>query len=104
MALGNTAPMIPRSSTTASFTQRRKLADVLVSSDALIGEVLTGMQQSPAVQMLGVEILGLSILSIKPTPEMSKAFQAAAREELLRKADEAIYARRNNAVELERII
>ena len=47
-------------------------------------------------------MLGLSILSIKATPEMAKAFQAGAREKMLQKADEAIYARRNTAVELER--
>jgi hypothetical protein len=35
---------------------------------------------------------------------MSKALQAEAREEMLRKADEAIYARRNSAVEQERRI
>jgi hypothetical protein len=35
---------------------------------------------------------------------MSKALQAEAREDMLRKADEAIYARRNAAVELERTI
>jgi regulator of protease activity HflC (stomatin/prohibitin superfamily) len=87
-----------------SFTQRTKLRELLVSSDALIAETLSGLQQSKAVLMLGVEVLGLSILSIKATPEMSKAFQAEAREELLRKADEAIYARRNAAVELERTI
>ena len=33
---------------------------------------------------------------------MAKAFQADARERLLQRADEAIYARRNTAVELER--
>jgi hypothetical protein len=54
--------------------------------------------------MLGLEILGLSIQSIKPTPEMAKALQADAREELMKKADEAIFARRNAAVALERSI
>src|SRR5687767_13191515 len=54
--------------------------------------------------MLGVEVLGLAILAIKPVPEMAKAFQAPAREDLLREADEAIYARRNSAVQLERTI
>lgn len=87
-----------------SFTQRHPLSDLLVRSDQLIAEVTSGLQQSPAVSMLGTEILGLSILSIKAAPEMAKAFQAAAREELLRKADEAVYARRNAAVELERTI
>jgi hypothetical protein len=37
-------------------------------------------------------------------PEMAKALQADAREKLLQKADEAIYARRNTAIELERQI
>jgi hypothetical protein len=35
---------------------------------------------------------------------MAKAMQAEAREGLLRQADEAVYARRNNAVQLERTI
>jgi hypothetical protein len=87
-----------------SFTQRHTLSELLVKSDQLIAEITAGLQQSAAVAMLGVEILGLSILSIKAMPEMAKAYQAAAREELLRKADEAIYARRNAAVELERTI
>jgi hypothetical protein len=64
----------------------------------------SGLKSSDAVAMLGVEVLGLSILSIRATPEMSKALQADARERLLQKADEAIYARRNTAVELERRI
>ena len=87
-----------------SYTQRARLQELLVSSDALVGEVLAGLKSSEAVAMLGVEILGLSILGIKAMPEMSKALQAGAREELLRKADEAMYARRNAAVELERMI
>jgi hypothetical protein len=87
-----------------SFTQRHNLAELLVSSAALIEETLAGLIGSSAVAMLGVEILGLSILSIKATPEMSKALQAQAREAMLRRADEAVYARRNAAVEQERTI
>lgn len=86
------------------FTQKRPLRDLLVSSDELVATILAGVKQSPAVTRLGVEILELSILSIKATPEMSKALQADAREKLLQAADEAIYARRNTAVELERQI
>lgn len=87
-----------------SFTQRHALKDLLVSSDALVTEVLAGLKTSQSAALLGVEVLSLSILSIKATPEMSKALQAGAREQLLRQADEAIYARRNSAVELERTI
>lgn len=86
------------------FTQKHQLRELLVSSDLLVDHVLEGLQTSEAVTMLGVEILGLSILSIKATPEMVKALQAEAREKLLQEADEAIYSRRNTAVELERQI
>jgi len=87
-----------------SFTQQLPLREVLVSSDAMIEQVLAGLRQSEAVSMLGVEVLGLSVLSIKAMPEMSKALQAEAREQMLRKADEAVYARRNAAVLQERTI
>jgi len=87
-----------------AFTQRHRLRELLVNSDALIEHVLTGLKESMAVEMLGVEILGLTVLSIKATPEMAKALQAEAREKLLQDADEAVYARRNTAVELERRI
>ena len=56
------------------------------------------------IAALGLEVLGLSILAIKPTPETARALEAEAREELLRRADEAIYSRRNAAVEQERAI
>jgi regulator of protease activity HflC (stomatin/prohibitin superfamily) len=85
-----------------AFTQRHALKDLLVQADTLVAEVLEGLKKSETVEMLGLEILGLSVQSIKPTPEMAKALQADAREELLRKADEAIFARRNAAVALER--
>ena len=86
------------------YTQRLELSQLLVNSDALVEHMLTGLKGAEAVATLGVEVLGLSILSIKATPEMSKALQADARERLLQKADEAIYSRRNTAVELERRI
>lgn len=86
------------------YTQQRALRDVISTSDELTRTLLDGLQASPAVAMLGVEILGLTVLAIKSTPEMTKALQAEAREDLLRQADEAVYARRNNAVLLERTI
>ena len=87
-----------------SYTQRLPLREVLISSDAMIEEILSGLRRAEAVSMLGIDILGLSVLSIKAMPEMSKALQAEAREQLLRKADEAVYARRNAAVLQERTI
>jgi len=89
---------------TRTFTQRAPLRQVLTSSYAIVPEVLAGLRASDAVAMLGVEILGFGILSIKPTPEMARALEAEAREALQGRADEAIYARRNAAVEQERRI
>lgn len=87
-----------------AFTLRKTLRELLTSSDELVEQVFAQLAESPAVAMLGVEVINLSVLSIKATPEMAKALQAEAREKLLLEADEAIYARRNTAVELERQI
>ncbi len=89
---------------TRSFTQHRTLGELLASSDELVKYVSSGLQGSDAVKQLGLSVLSFSVLSIKGTPEMTKALQAEAREQLLRKADEAIFERRNQAVDLERRI
>lgn len=85
-------------------TQKLSLRDALTSSGPLSVSVLAGLKSSESVAQLGVEIMNLSLLSIRPTPEMAKALEADAREALQRRSDEAIYARRNNAVEQERRI
>jgi regulator of protease activity HflC (stomatin/prohibitin superfamily) len=89
---------------TRAIAQRLALRDALTSSDAIVAEALDGLKGAEAVSTLGVEILSLSILAITPTPETSRALEAEAREALQRRADEAIYARRNAAVEQERLI
>jgi regulator of protease activity HflC (stomatin/prohibitin superfamily) len=89
---------------THTVTQRMPLREALVSVDVIMNEVMAALRTSESVIMMGVEVLGLSILSVKPTPEMAKALEAEAREELQRRSDEAIYARRNAAVEQERRI
>ena len=91
-------------SLTRAITQRLVLKEALVSSDAIVAEVLAKLKTSEAVSTLGVEILSLAILGIQPTPETGRALEAEAREALQRRADEAIYARRNAAVEQERLI
>lgn len=80
------------------------LREALGASELLMREVGQGLRESESVTMLGVEPLAVSILSIRPTPEMARALEAEAREQLQREADGSIYARRNAAVEQERII
>ncbi len=66
--------------------------------------MLEALREAEAVRMMGVEVQGFALLSLRPTPEMARALEAEAREALQREADEAIYARRNAAVEQERRI
>ncbi|MEL7497875.1 MAG: SPFH domain-containing protein [Planctomycetota bacterium] len=86
------------------FVQRQSLAAVLTSSDELVTHITSHVAESETVKMHGLEVLGIALQSIKPTPEMAKALQAGAREKLLQQADEAVYARRNVSIELEREI
>jgi SPFH domain / Band 7 family len=87
-----------------AFAQKETLQSILTMSAELSTDLLDGLRQSEITNMLGVEILTLAVLSVKATPEMSRAMQADAREKLLVKADEAVFARRNIAIELERQI
>ncbi|CAN5761416.1 SPFH domain-containing protein [soil metagenome] len=56
------------------------------------------------MQALGLEILGVSIVAIKPTPDIARALEAEARESNLKAADDAIYLRRMAAVQNERAV
>lgn len=58
----------------------------------------------PEIAALGLEILGVSIMGVKPTPDIARALEAEARESNLRAADDAVYSRRMSAVENERAI
>jgi hypothetical protein len=89
---------------TRAEVQSRPLRNVLVEADAISQRVLATLVTSPELETLGVTLLGFSILAIKPVPETAKALEAEAREKLLRESDDAIYSRRNNAVEQERKI
>jgi hypothetical protein len=62
------------------------------------------MRSGDPYQNLGIEVLALAIQAIQPAPEMARALEAETREDTLRRADEAIYDRRNSAVEQERRI
>lgn len=80
------------------------LRETLKSSSLLVQNVLTGLGNSKEINSLGLEVLGLSLLAISPTPETARALEAEMREQLLKEADQAIYSRRNAAVEQERAI
>jgi hypothetical protein len=80
------------------------LKQALLAADTVARQISVGLTAHKEVESLGLEILGVSILAIKPTPETARALEAEAREAILKSSDEAVYARRNSAVEQERAI
>ncbi len=89
---------------TASFIHGISLKEAIRSAKKIEANILEGLKNSPAINLLGIEILGASILAIQATPEMSRALETETREKLQQEADQAIYQRRNFAVEQERKI
>lgn len=89
---------------TSSFIHEIKLKDAIRSAKSIEDRILEGLKASQAIAMLGIEILGANILGIQATPEMSRALETETREKLQQEADQAIYERRNFAVEQERKI
>lgn len=91
-------------SAAAAAVANQNLRDALRSAEAIGNAIMAGLRESHSVQMLGVEPVRVSVVAVTPTPEMSRALEAEARERLQQEADMAIYARRNNAVAEERKI
>jgi regulator of protease activity HflC (stomatin/prohibitin superfamily) len=87
-----------------TYIQKNALRPLLISNEELLQTIRTGLETSTTASELGVRILDVTIQGVRPNPEMAKALQAEAREQLLQQADEAVHARRNHAVQLEREI
>ncbi len=84
--------------------QRLPLRSVIHASETVAAAVMDALRTNESIKALGVEALALSIQSIKAVPEVARALEAEAREEMMRRADQAIYDRRNASVEQERRI
>lgn len=89
---------------TRSEVEKRSLEETIRDSQAIAAAVAGRLREGQALQSFGVELISVYFLSVRPTPEMSKALEAEYREALLRKADESVYARRAAAVDEERKI
>lgn len=89
---------------TSTYIHSIKLKDAIRSAKAIEEKIREGLLSSQAIGMLGIEILGANILAVQATPEMARALETETREKLQQEADQAIYERRNFAVEQERKI
>ena len=58
---------------TSSYIHGIKLKDSIRSAKSIEENILAGLKASPAISMLGIEILGANILAITATPEMARA-------------------------------
>ncbi len=83
---------------------RLALRDALAASGDVADQVAAGLAAHPETVGLGLEVVGLAVLAVRPTPETARALEAEAREAILCAADDAIFARRHAAVENERAI
>ena len=79
-----------------------RLADAVRESEPLAQSVLKNMRASEEVDLLGIEIMSVTVLAVLPTKETSRALEAEIRERLLKKSDDALYERRNASIEQER--
>jgi len=89
---------------TSSFIQGLNLKEALRSAKIISQNISQGLTSSNSAKILGVQVLSVDVLAVKPTPEMAKALETETRESLQKEADQAIYERRNFAVEQERRI
>jgi regulator of protease activity HflC (stomatin/prohibitin superfamily) len=81
-----------------------ELTEALTAASELYEPVLERMRKSTTLQELGIEVLDFNILKISPLPEVARALESTTRENFLKQSDEAVYTRRNFAVEQERKI
>ncbi|MDO4779104.1 MAG: SPFH domain-containing protein [Tissierellia bacterium] len=80
------------------------LKQVIGMREEIKDEILEDLKSSEELKQMGLSMVNLSILAIKPNPETARALEAQTREQILKDADDAIYARRNSSIEQERIV
>ncbi len=91
-------------SAATTFIQSITLKNAITNAKLIEEKINEGLNISKTANSLGVSIMSVNVIAVKPTPEMSKALETTTREALQQEADAAIYERRNFAVEQERKI
>lgn len=84
--------------------QALELREALASTEGIGRRLKERLKGADMVAELGLKIIDLTLQAIKPGPETARALEASVREQLLQEADEALYLRRNSAIEQERAI
>lgn len=84
--------------------QALDLKQALKASAAIARAAQQQLGNQAEIEALGLQILGVAIVAIKPTPDIARALEAEARESNLKAADDAVYLRRMASVQNERSI
>ncbi|MCL1922971.1 MAG: SPFH domain-containing protein [Propionibacteriaceae bacterium] len=83
---------------------KRRLVDVVDDISRIYTVLGDGFHDEARIRDIGVEILDLRVLAIRPSADLEKALQTPLREQIQAEADRATYERRALAVERERTI
>jgi hypothetical protein len=84
---------------------RTSLADALVDGPSTIRDGITvGLAGNVRLAEIGLDIIGIRVVAIRPESDVERALQTPARELVQQEADKATYERRAMAVERERAI
>lgn len=86
------------------FISTKNVRTAIISGDALAANLRENMKQDETMQEFGLELVSISILGIMAKLDTQRALEAATREEILKQQDDAIYKRRNAAIEQERVV
>lgn len=88
----------------AQLIQQLDLREALAAGGAVKAALLAGLKDNAMIDRLGIDIADVNIIAVRADPDMTRALETETRERLQQEADEAIYERRNFAVEQERKI
>jgi len=82
----------------------RPMADVVGNVTQIQTALMQGFAADQRLTQIGVQIIDMHVLAVRPESEVEKALQTPLREQIQAEADKATYERRALAVERERQI
>jgi len=83
---------------------KMELKQAISSREYIKDMILLDLRQNEELTQMGIEIINLSLLAIRPNAETARALEAQVREQILKDSDDAIYNRRNSSIEQERLV
>ena len=90
---------------TLDLVARTPLAVALADGvSAVRDRIEVGLTSDSRLAETGLAVIGVRVVAIRPEPDVEKALQTPAREQVQQEADRAIFERRALAVERERAI